>query len=129
MVSNVQIVDQTKRVVAAAEKAAFRNFGHAAASISKDIKSTLETAEGPSDPGKPPHTHKGAYLRRAVRYAADKEGAVVGTMASVVGQAGAVHEHGLSFHGQDFPERPFVAPAGERALPRFASDWQGSIGE
>src|SRR6186713_2725290 len=105
MASNVQIVDQTKRVIAAAEKAAFRNFGHAAASISKDIKSTLETAEGPSDPGDPPHTHKGAYLRRAVRYAADKEGAVIGTMASVVGEAGAAHEHGLNFHGQDFPER------------------------
>ena len=45
------------------EKAKFRNFSHAAASLSKDVKATLETAEGPSMPGKPPHTHKGAYLR------------------------------------------------------------------
>src|SRR4051794_16915219 len=67
------------------EKTAFRNFTHAAASISKDVKSTLESAAGPSSPGTPPHTHKGAFLRRAIRYAADRDGAVIGPAFSAAG--------------------------------------------
>lgn len=124
----VKTEDTTKNVAVAAEKAAFRNFGHAGASISKDMKASLDKAEGPSEPGQPPHTHKGAFLRRAVRYAADKEGVVVGPMASIVGESGAVHEFGEVFHGTDYPERPFARPALERALPRIGSDWAGSIG-
>lgn len=120
--------DTTKNVAEAAQKAAFKNFAHAAASISKDMKSSLEKSEGPSAVGSPPHTHKGTYLRRAVRFAADKEGAVIGPMASVVGEAGAVHEFGEVFHGTDYPERPFAGPAGERGAPRFAKEWAGSIG-
>ena len=125
----VTIEDQTKRVAEAAQRATFRNLGHAAARISKDVKESLVTAEGPSEPGQPPHTHQGAYLRRAVRYAADKESAVIGPMASIVGEAGAAHEFGGEFHDQEFPERPFVAPALEKNEDRLAPDWQGSIGE
>lgn len=123
--------DNTKAVKAAADKAAFRNFVHAAASISKDVKGTLEKApEGvASEPGSPPHTHRGAYLRRAVRYAADKEGAVIGPMASVVGKVAEAHEFGGEYKGQQFPERPFMLPALERAIPRFAGQWRGAIGE
>ena len=86
-------------------------------------------AEGPSVPGQPPHTHKGTYLRRAVRWDADKTSAVIGPMASIVDQAGAVHEFGQVRLGTDYPERPFMLPALERALPRFAGQWQGSVGE
>ena len=78
----VKTEDQTKRVTDAAERAAFRNFGHAAARISKDAKESLVTAEGPSPPGTPPHTHQGAFLRRAIRFDATKEDAVIGPMAS-----------------------------------------------
>ena len=49
-------------------------------------------------------------------------------MASVVGQAGAAHEFGGKFYSNDYPERPFMQPALERALPRFAGEWAGSIG-
>lgn len=119
----------SKQVEKAVEKAAFRNFAHAAASISKDVKSTLETAEGPSPEGQPPHTHRGAFLRRAIRFAADKEGAVIGPQASMVGEVGSAHEFGGEYKGQDFPSRPFMLPALIRALPRFAGEWRGSIGE
>lgn len=119
------------RVVKAVEKTAFRSFAHAAASIAKDAKASLEKApEGePSEPGKPPHTHKGAYLRRAIRFASDKEGAVIGPMASVVGEElGPTHELGAPRGGVDFPERPFMVPALERAIPRFAGEWKGALG-
>lgn len=117
----------TQAVKAAKDKGAFRSFSHGAASISKDAKSSLETAAGPSNAGEPPHTHKGALLRRAVRYAADKTGAVIGPVASMVGLAGEAHEFGKEFRGTDYPERPFMEPALERAAPRIADSWRGSI--
>jgi hypothetical protein len=121
--------EQTKAVADAAKKGAFRNFGHAAASLAKDAKSTLVQTAGASAPGQPPHTHRGAFLRRAVLYVADENGAIIGPAASLVGTAGAAHEFGGEYKGHQFPERPFMFPALERAIPRFAGDWQGSIGE
>ena len=125
----VQVEDKTKRVADAAERATFRNVGHGAARITKDAKASLVTAPGPSDPGEPPHTHRGAFLRRAVRYVADKEEAIIGPQASMVGESGAAHELGEDFHGQEFDERPYMWPALEDNADRFASDWAGSIGE
>jgi hypothetical protein len=111
----------------AVSDAQFKNFAHAAASISKDVKSTLEKADGASAPGSPPHTHRGQFLKRAVRWDATKEDAVIGPMASVVGLVGKVHEMGGSFHGQSYPERPYMLPALLRAIPRFADSWKGSV--
>ena len=127
----VQFEDRTKRVEYAAERATFRNLGHAAASISKTAKASLVTAEGPSRPGSPPHTHRGAHLRRAIRFDHNRkeQSAVIGPVASIVGEAGAAHEFGEQFHGQEYPERPFMGPALEANQDRFASDWEGSIGE
>ena len=127
--ASVIIEDHTKRVAEAAERAAFRNFRHAGAVLSKDMKASLVTADGPSPEGEPPHTHRGAYLRRAVRFDADKNSAVIGPMASIVGDAGAAHEFGENFRGHDYPERSFAGPALERNQDRFASEWEGRIGE
>ncbi len=126
---DVKIKDDTKKIEKAVEKAAFKNFGHAAARISKDMKESLVTATGPSPPGSPPHTHRGAHLRRAVRFAADDYGAVIGPMESIVGEAGAAHEHGGEFRGANYPERPFAEPALMKNIDRIAGDWKGSIGE
>lgn len=125
----VTTTDTTKAVADATEKAAFRNFGHAAARISKDAKASIEQAAGPSPAGSPPHTHKGKFLSRAIRYDANKVSAVIGPRESIVGEVGAAHEFGDEHHGQDFPERPFMGPALDKNLDRFASDWAGSIGE
>lgn len=115
----------------AIDRAAFRNLGHAAATIRKDVAGSLLTAQGPSPPGRPPHTHKGAFLRRAIRFDNDKKAqeAVVGPMASVVGTVGEAHEKGTAYRGQQYPARPFMLPALERNRDRFAQEWQGSIGE
>jgi len=126
--TKVTIQDRTKRVAAAADKAAFRNFSHAAASIRKDAGASIEKAEGPSPPGQPPHTRR-RLLPRALRFDVNKQGAVIGPRASVAGTAGSAHELGGSYKGQEFPERPFMLPALERAIPRFAGSWKGSIGE
>jgi hypothetical protein len=126
----IKTTDDTKRVAKAADKAAFKNFRHAAASISKDAKASIDKApQGEaSAPGDPPHTHKGQFIKRAIRFDGDEDGAVIGPMASVVGEVGAVHEFGEVYKGADFEERAFMGPALERAIPRIGGDWQGSIG-
>src|SRR5262245_60051243 len=126
----IQLVDQTARVQDAAAKANFRNLGHAAASIRKTAIESIVVAEGPSDPGTPPHTRR-RQLKRAIKYDVDKaaESALIGPEASIVGEAGAAHEFGGQFRGEEYPERPFMEPALETNVDRFASEWSGSIGE
>ncbi len=124
------VEEHTKRVQNAADQATFRNLGHAAASIRKTAIEEIIVAEGPSDPGTPPHTRR-RQLKRAIKFDHDKasQTAVIGPEASVVGEAGAAHEFGGEFRGAEYPERPFMEPALEANVDRFASEWTGSIGE
>lgn len=126
-----KVVMYPKRVTDAVDKAAFRNLGHAGARIRKDAQASIVKAEGPSAAGTPPHTHRGKFLSRAIRFDYDKQKqqAVIGPRKSVVGTAGHAHEMGGLYKGQIFPERPFMLPALERNLPRMSRDWEGSIGE
>lgn len=126
--ATVKVEDDTKRVVDAADKAAFRNFSHAAGSIRKDAIASIETSPKPSPPGTPPHTRRG-LIRKAIRFDADKEGALIGPVASLVGTSAVPEEFGGTYKGHEYPERAFMWPALERAVPRFAGDWRGSIGE
>jgi phage gpG-like protein len=125
----VKVEINLKPVEKAVQKAKFENFRHAAQSISKDAKASLEKADGPSAPGTPPHTHKRVFLRRAIAYRYDKDSAVIGPRASIVAQAGAAHEFGGEYKGETYPQRPFMQPALERAIPRFAGSWSGSVGQ
>ena len=126
----VQIVDRVARVQKAADQAGYRNLGHAAASLRKTAVASIERSDEPSDPGEPPHTRRG-QLPRAIRFDVDrtKQEAVIGPRASVVGEAGAAHEFGEEFRGTDYDERPYMGPALDASLDRFASDWAGSIGD
>lgn len=142
--ADVRIVDELHKVEQAVEKAAYRNFGHAAASIRKDAQASIINAPSrkrarrrkgrvvrratheASPPGKPPYTQRG-QLRRAIVYQADKEGAIIGPRYSVVGIGAEAHEHGGRHRGGDFPQRPFMFPALERNESRFADLWRGSV--
>jgi len=123
-----KIEDTTHKVLEAAKKAGFKNFGHAAASISKDAKASIISSPDPSPAGSPPHTRKRNHYRRAIRYKAEQDGAVIGFAASVIGQAGRAHEFGGDYMGEIYPARPTMGPALERAAPRFGGSWEGSIG-
>lgn len=150
--ARITVIDNSKAVTRAVNRAAFKNMGHAAASIRKDAIASIEPIPGPSAPGTPPHTHrqrniklrvKGkkkraikqsastGHLRLAVRYDVDKResSAVIGPTESVIGEIGRVHEFGGEFRGAIYPARPFMGPALENNLDRFAADWQGSVGE
>lgn len=128
----------------AEEQARFRNFGHAASVIRKDAQSTIKTGgqmgrdkttgrftkrgRGTgSTPGTPPETRRG-QIRRAIVYAADKYGAVIGPTSNLMDQSASAHEFGGTYKGQQFPKRPFMGPALERQTDRFAGSWRGSIG-
>lgn len=123
----VQVEDHTRRVVQESERAAFRNFSHAAARIRKDAAESIEKSDEPAPPGHPVHTRRGHY-KRALRFAASKEDAVIGPRASIVGEVGRAHEHGEEYKGDEFEERPVMGPALRRNLDRFAREWTGSIG-
>lgn len=149
---SVKVENKLQKVEQAAEKAAFKNFGHAAASIRKDAIASIKDAptgdrgrdsrgrftkakriDAGSPPGTPPYTHgkgkRGRRIKKAILYAADKEGAVIGTAYSKFGTAGSPHEHGGSYKGQIFAERPFMFPALLRQAGRFAGSFAGSIGQ
>jgi len=141
--------DHTQRVLVAAKKAKYERFQHAAASISKTMKASIVKGSSPagrdkktgrfrksssnaaSAPGEPPHTRgrAGHNLKGAIRYDANNIDAVVGPIASFIGQAGHAHEFGGEYRGEQFPKRPFARPALEANVDRFAAGWVGSIGE
>lgn len=129
---NLKVKAEMEKVERAVAKLAFKNFRHAAASISKDAKASIEkAAEGEaSAPGEPPHTHRGSFFKRAIRYDVNQDGAVIGPTASVIGEElGPTHEFGQERGGVDFPERATMGPALERAIPRFGGSWRGALAE
>ena len=118
-----------KQVYKATDQAAYRNFFHAAASIRKTARASIRTRKTPRPPGSPVTTRRGGgYARRAVLYAADAEGAVIGFAASKIDQAMEAHEHGRERGGVRFPRRPTMQPALEQNLARFHREWRGAIG-
>lgn len=120
-----------KPVQNAVDKATFENIRHASFSLSKDAKSTIDKDSSPSEPGETPHTKgkRGHNLKGAIFTNVQKDSGLIGPRGSWVDEAGALHEFGESRDGQNFEERPFMEPALDRAVPRFASDWAGSVGQ
>ena len=70
-------------------------------------------------------------LRESIAYEVDRHrlSSLIGPRASVVGEAGAAHEFGEEFRGTDYDERPYMGPALDVNLDRFAADWKGTIGD
>lgn len=122
---------QFQRIQKAADDATFRSLRSAAFAISRTAKQSIKTSREASLPGEPPTTRGrgGKNIRGSIFTDADRETAVIGPRFSFVGDVGEAHEFGKSRKGDDFPERPFMQPALEENLSRFARDWQGSIGE
>lgn len=113
----------------AEERARIGNFRHAAGAIRKDaIASIIPDPLGKSSPAGHPVATRRGQAKRAIVYAADKYGAVIGPTANLVGTSMSAHEFGGSYKGQRYPKRPTMGPALERQTDRFAGSWRGSIG-
>lgn len=124
---------------------AFKGLSHAAAAIRMTARRSIKRAprdltrndrgqfqsDGEthqSSPGSPPHTRAGA-LKRSILYAVDKQRqvAVIGPAASMMGPSAAAHEHGGRFRGRRYPKRPFMGPALMQNLNRMQHFWRGAI--
>lgn len=151
----VQLTKTVRQLERAKKKGTYKSLRHAAFSIRKSAVESMPFAKGPSEPGKPPHAHKGK-IRRSILVAQDE-----GTGEVFVGpsyprvKAGRrpywlaqMLEHGGTFtrrkprkrgrrrrRGESpqptiavtYPARPFMHPALKRNLARFHRDWEGAI--
>jgi len=127
-----KVIDEHHKVAAAASRATYRNLFHAAASIRKTAIQSIERSPDPSEEGEPPHTRgfRRGGLPEAILFEVElrDEQAVIGVDAGKLGRAGEPHEHGTRYKGDKFEARPFMGPALEANLDRFARGWAGSIG-
>ena len=122
---------QPAKVTQAVDKAKYENMKHAAFSIRKDAAKSVKQRKNkdkPSPPGEPPFAHTLGFLKKAIWTDVKEDEAIVGFRKSVIGMVAATHEHGLTEDGRDYPERPTMAPALERNVERFHSDWRSSVG-
>ncbi len=128
----VKVFERFKQVAEKAHKAALNNLRHAAAGIRKDARAEIERSPDASQPGQPPHTRHGLLKAAStILYAVDPNAmsAVIGPVASKVGQSASAHEFGGNFKGEEYPARPFMRPAMDGRLEDFAGSFTGSIGE
>lgn len=127
--TRVKTIDETSRVKKAADKAAYRNLGHAAASLRKTARSLIVRSDRPAQPGEPVHTRRGRIPNAILFYTEPtKQYAIIGPAASRAGPVAGAHEHGGEYRGGHFEPRPFMGPALEQTTERFARDWSASIG-
>lgn len=114
----------------AVDRVTFRSIRSAAFGISRTAKASIVKSPKASAPGSPPATRGqgGKNLRGAIFVDADRESGIIGPRFSVVGDVGEAHEFGKSRKGDKFDERPFMLPALEENLDRFAQEWAGQVG-
>ena len=125
----VHIVDWWYRVQHGADRANFRNLGHAAASIRKSVIGSIHVHPEPSPPGTPVHTRAGLF-KSSLFYDVSRVNvdAVIGLAYSRVAISGEPHEKGTYYKGYKYRKRAFMFPGLEKAAPRLAAHWSGTIG-
>lgn len=128
--AEVRVQMREERLRKAMERARDGNLRAAAYLISQLAKKRIVKSRVASRPGKPPHSRRGA-MRNAIRYevAEDKYSAVIGPIPSIVGTSGQAHEFGGRYMGNTYPERPFMGPAMEEAIPQIGPKFRGTVGE
>jgi len=109
-----------------AERGKYRGLGHAAGAVRLIAKRSIRKRKKASRPGTPPSTQT-KRLPAAILYAVEPDRAVIGPVASIVGTAGEAHEHGGRYKRENYPQRPFMAPALDKARPRLPDNWAGVI--
>jgi len=117
-----------KKIRKAAQAGSIKSLGHAGAAIRLTARRSIKRSATESQPGDAPHTRRG-QLKRAIVFAVEgnKQSAVIGPDAAMVGPAGSAHEHGGHFRGQRYPKRPFMGPALEKIKPRLPKHWKDSV--
>lgn len=117
-------IERLRRAMERARQGSLNSVGYL---ISTIAKGKIVRSRDKSQPGQPPTTRRG-LLRRAIRYkvADDRMSVVIGPVYSMVGTAGAAHEHGGKYKGERYPKRPFMGPALEEAAPQLGPTYKFS---
>ena len=119
--ATVRIVDTTSNVRRAMRRAAFKNLGHAGASLRIAAQRLIRTRQTYSEPGSPPNTRKGA-LRRSILYGVEGDHTVViGPAAHLISDVARVHEHG----GR---QRPRAVLKPRESLLVAGTNWELHVG-
>lgn len=121
----VRIADLTQRVINAVRRESPRALERMAKVVQETAQGQFIQSDQPSAAGSPPHTRSGA-LPDSILYAIDDD-ALIGPVASKVGQVGEAHEFGKEYKGQDYDIRAFMGPALEKSKDRLAIEWYGTI--
>lgn len=116
-----------ERIAKAAERSRAGNLRSVGYLIANIAKGKIQRSKQKSQPGEPPTTRRG-LLRKAIRYAVadNQKSVVIGPVYSLVGTAGAAHEHGGRYKGDVYPQRPFMGPALQEALPQIGPQYKVS---
>ena len=117
--------ERLRKAMARARTGSLSSVGYL---ISQIAKSKIKRSRKPGRPGQPPTTRRG-LLRRAIRYqmSSDKYSVVIGPIYSMVGTSGQAHEFGGQYKGARFPERPFMGPSLDEAMPQIGPKFRGSV--
>lgn len=118
-----------QRVKDRAKKGAITSLGHAAGSVRKAAREKIGLTKKTRPPGEPAASPKRALFRGILYFVSPtKEWAVIGPSHARVGISGAEHEHGLTGRGgEEYPKRPFMAPALDEVRPRLPSYFRASV--
>ena len=128
MGTKLKFKDETVKLIKKAKEASFKNLGHAGAAIRMTARRSIKKSKGKSQEGTPPNTRKGR-LKNAIMYAVekDKQTVVVGPDAEIAGTSGKAHEFGGRYRKENYPKRPFMAPALEKLKKRIPTMWANSV--
>lgn len=130
-----KLQDQHKDVLERMAKNAVYSLRGAMYVVTQMAKSRIVRANRASSPGASPHTKgkQGKNLRGAIRYFFDKDKpeAIIGPSAEFVSDVGALHEFGgdrpSTPKRENYPNRPYMAPALEEASERFIGQFKSSL--
>lgn len=133
----------------AADKAKLRALSKFGAYVRRTAQQSMRYRKSASPPGQPPSAHKskrlaalkrlkrakynGALLREMLFFAYDQrtQTVVVGPLGFKNSPVPALHEFGGTHRvkGKDvrYPARPYMAPALNKSLPKFAESFRGTV--
>ena len=130
-----------RKVKRAVDRGNFESLTRAGAYVRGVAQRSIKQDAEYAPPGHPPHTRRGK-LRESIFFAVEQRqvNAVIGPVATRLGQIGRIHEHGGRYRVRKkaskkgpafgtYPKRPFMKPALDIARPRLPSLWAGSVHE
>lgn len=120
--------DEIPKLMRKAKRANLDSLGKSGAYTRQVMKSKLTKRKKPRPPGQSVASPT-KRARKSILFAVDKidDSVVIGPSANLVGRVMSAHEFGTPYKGDKIKARPFAGPALEKATPKLAPFWRGSV--